>query len=854
MRTFKRWSVAGAIVLVALALVACPALVPEPVGKITPMTFTVGDGAQTVTDIDDLFTNTDDRSTFEAKSDDVGVATASISGTTLTVTPVAEGKATVTITATLSNGKTATTSFMVTVKAAPTPDPDPEPDPDNNQPRLVADELPDVDDLKVGHPQTIELAPLFIDDEDDDVTFRAESRAPGTVMASATLTGTLTLTAVSVGTATIHVYADDGQHFDGQTPVPVRESFSVTVVNQAPAHTDNQVTRIGLMPDETQVIYPYRYFDDAENDPLTYEIESDMPMYAMVSEASVTGMGSFTITAVADGMAMITMTANDGTEDSEPEVLTVIVDSTDPVNNPPTRTDMTPDPVSLVLYDSPSRMLNVMGYFEDADDDTLMYDADSSASGVATADVTGAEVTITAHAKGSATITVTASDSNGGEATLDISVTVTEPSNMAPRLKSGKMLENLKIELVDTNTNEPSDDTDDSTGNDTRASDGAGDSADNRRIDLSEYFEDPDGQDSDLAYKVEVAETPEGVIDLHSMEATADAAASGEAPDGTDSDDTILVIEPLKAGTTMVTVTALDVLLKSSVPVTFEVTVTAIGSNTAPTVVSDITFPGVAGDANPYNSFIGLDGADRFKSTDTTPKKLKIDLATLFEDTEVKARSDSWTFEAVSDAPKVVTAMLEPTNNSTKPDEYYVVITRVGPGVANIDFTVTDSFGETVGTADTGDTLSSFPVRVNNRPQAQGSEATNPGTLAKLSEKYSDLSVTGAFGDVTDVTDAHEVDMVDTATPAGYFSDKDTGDTLTCRFDLRGDDIFPDTETVDYPVKDATDGDQINLAADETSDFKMKGTAYVDVWCSDGFETSPRATLTIKVTSQGSIQ
>ena len=57
MTSFKRWLGAGAIVLVALALVACPALVPEPVGKITPMTLTVGDAAQTVTDVDDLFTN-----------------------------------------------------------------------------------------------------------------------------------------------------------------------------------------------------------------------------------------------------------------------------------------------------------------------------------------------------------------------------------------------------------------------------------------------------------------------------------------------------------------------------------------------------------------------------------------------------------------------------------------------------------------------------------------------------------------------------------------------------------------------------------------------------------------------------
>ena len=421
MTSFKRWFGAGAIVLVALALVACPALVPDPVGKITPMTFTVGDSAQTVTDVDDLFTNTDDRSTFDADSDKEGVATASISGTTLTVTPVAEGKATVTITATLSNGKTATTSFMVTVKAKPV-DPTPPPvDPDNNQPRLIEDELPDVDDLKVGHPQTIELEPLFIDDEDDTVTYSAESRDNAIAMASSTMDGTLTLTAVKVGTTRIDVYARDGQH-----DVPVRESFSVTVVNQPPmAVREGLSFNIGLRPEGTDSRDLSPYFTDPEGDALTYSASVE-PM--SVATASVNGT---TLTIVAgtttDAEATVTVTATDIHMDEGSTAFTLIV--SDAPNQAPVVSMEIPDlPLTLAVMDmmesATSEPLDLSMHFMDPDEMPmpLTYSSDDSDMTM----IDGSMLTITATAPGMTEITITASD--GAASAMDtFEVTVTAP-------------------------------------------------------------------------------------------------------------------------------------------------------------------------------------------------------------------------------------------------------------------------------------------------------------------------------------------------------------------------------------------------------------------------------------------
>lgn len=75
--------------------------------------------------------------------------------------------------------------------------------------------------------------------------------------------------------------------------------------------------------------------------------------------------------------------------------------------------------------------VDVAGNFTDPDGNTLSFSAASSDDAVATASVSGSNVTINGVAAGTATVTVTASDPGGLSATQSISVTV-EAVNQAP--------------------------------------------------------------------------------------------------------------------------------------------------------------------------------------------------------------------------------------------------------------------------------------------------------------------------------------------------------------------------------------------------------------------------------------
>ena len=68
--------------------------------------------------------------------------------------------------------------------------------------------------------------------------------------------------------------------------------------------------------------------------------------------------------------------------------------------------------------------VDVSGAFSDPDGDALRYEAASDASSVATASVSGSDVTVTGEAPGSATITVTATDPGGLSAIQTFEVTV----------------------------------------------------------------------------------------------------------------------------------------------------------------------------------------------------------------------------------------------------------------------------------------------------------------------------------------------------------------------------------------------------------------------------------------------
>ena len=408
--------------------------------------------------------------------------------------------------------------------------------------------------------------------------------------------------------------------------------------------------------------------------------------------------------------------------------------------------------------------------------------------------------------------------------------------------------------------------------------------------DLSDLIKDPERADADLEFMTETSDAE--IVGVYANPADADttpnnnsderAATTKATLDKMTSDASHIRIRGRKAGTANVMITASS---DSGQSTTWTIAVTVATSNNAPIVgggddgTGTLAFPGDTAATNPYRMFSGLDDANRLKLSDTTVWKQKLDLGSLFydQDVEVNKRTtgDSWTFKAMSTNEKAVTVSIESTGNSAKPDEYYVMLTPVGSGDAVIYFTVTDSFGMSPSTPTTDDlkvadaTRPNFAVKVNSVPEAMGDHETEADrkkqTLEELSKRYMGLGLTTGFSTVTDadradVTDAHQIVMV--ADGLGYFSDKDLTDPtdatngLRCNFDLRGDDIFTDVTgdtPVDYPSWSDATRRTLRLQASEATVFKSKGTAHIDVWCTDTFgEASPKATLTITVTSQGS--
>lgn len=763
-----------------------------------------------------------DALTFTATSHNPAVASVSApdAQSMITITAVAEGSTQITVTAAdatlLALGAAIPQTFAVTVSAVPV-----EP-PDNNQPRQT-DDIPDLMGLMFGGSQDVDLSMYFTDDDGDAITYTAMSS--DTSVATASVAGAMvTVMVVDSGMARIDITATDPYNRS------VRASFNVEVINQAPMVVDTEPTKFGpVMAGDTVNIELSRYFSDPEGNMLTYTAMSDDDSIAMASMPTASGMT--TITAMAEGAAMITITANDGTNDDVSHTLTVTVDPAPEMpNNAPTLTDMAAPMVDLVLEDDPSETLDVSMYFMDADGDTLTYEAMSSDTGKATESVSVSMVTITAVAAGSATITVTASDGNGGSAMLEISVTVTAPDNMAPRMKAGMMLPDLLIELAD--------DDDDATTQDTSA---AG-TADNQSIDLSMYFEDPDG--IQLFFKVETDD--DSVIKLHSVAANPDAnpatPASGDAPDGTDDEDTMLIIVPQAAGTATVTVTVYDIFKKSYVD-TFMVTVTAEDSNTGPSDATGATaIPNQVGDAgtDPERLKIGvprtiIDGDD-FDEHFQDPNFNSGDVLTIsveyYPATTDEAAAEAGTGKLDADDPEKVgvTASLSATTWGGDPNaEFTLTLTgRMGTPVAGIVVALiaTDTYDERHARV--------FTVRVNNRPKAEGAQAsaTSPTTVLTLADASDELRFKDmGLADGAD-TDNETIDLVDAN--GGYFHDPD-GDTLVCRIN-------------------GTSGEGATFALDPATSIvtvspAKLGPASVTLACVDTFnEHSPSATLNVNVT------
>ena len=419
---FTLGAAAGAAVLLAACENPQP---PGMCGAIPDQTVVVGERTTVSACFDDP---NGDVLSYVAASSDAGVATVSASGSTVTVTAVSPGTSVVTVTATDATDLAGSQQFRVLVP--------------NRAPVAVGEIA--TREIPAGESAAVDVSAHFMEPDGQPLTYALGVSDEGILTVSAE-GAVVTLEALAKGTATVTATATDP---GGLSAV---QSFLVTVPNRTPG-------AVGSMPAQTiEVDAAFTtdvtgYFTDPDGDDLTYTAASSDPS---ITEVSLSG-GELTVTAVAKGEATVTVTATDT------EGLTATQQFAVTVPNRPPLVAGTIEGRTIEVGEAAT--LDLSGYFTDPDGDALVYTAAPSGVAVAGARVEGADMTVTALAKGEATVTVTATDTEGLAATQAFAVIV---PNQAP-LATGSMEERI-LEVGET-----------------------------AALELSDYFSDPDGDD--LAY------------------------------------------------------------------------------------------------------------------------------------------------------------------------------------------------------------------------------------------------------------------------------------------------------------------------------------------------------------------
>lgn len=369
------------------APVPAPNRAPEAVGTIPGQTLPVGEAA--TVDVSAHFRDPDgDALSYTAASSNAGVVGVSLSGSSVTVTAAARGVATITVTARDPQGLAAQQSFEVTVP---------------NQAPAAGDSIPPQTLFK-GGTTTVDASAHFGDPDGDPLTYSAASSdsAVATVTVSA---DTLTIHAVAAGVATVTVTASDP---DG---AGAEQRFEVTVPNRAPEAVDVLPPRT-LEVGATESVLVSPFFRDPDGDSLAYTAASSDTEVATVS---VSG-DSVAVTAVAKGLATITVTARDGHDLTAEQRFEVTVPNRAPevVGAIPAET----------LFEGDTASVDASAHFRDPDGDPLTYTATSSSDEIAIVMVSGDTLTIRAAAAGVALVTVTATDPEEAAANLSFEVTV----------------------------------------------------------------------------------------------------------------------------------------------------------------------------------------------------------------------------------------------------------------------------------------------------------------------------------------------------------------------------------------------------------------------------------------------
>ena len=367
--------------------VTVPNRVPLAVGAIPADTVAVGESVRLETS--PYFTDPDgDALVCAAVVSDSSVAEVVVAGATVAVTAIAKGEAHVTITATDTDGLSAVQVLAVTVP--------------NRAPVVSGRISPHT--LEVGKLATLPLSPYFTDPDGDFLVFAVPASDSG-VVGVAVSGGTLKVAAQAKGSVTVTVSATDTEG------LVAAQEFTVTVPNRAPAA--RRVIRADtLAVGETTTLDLSGYFADPDTDPLTFTATASDPAMA---GTSVIG-AILAVTAIARGMATLTVTANDPEGLAATQEFTVAVP-----NRPPSPTGPAGE---QVVKAGDTTTLELSSRFADPDGDTLAFKATISDTAVAAVSASGTVMTIAAFTRGEATVTTTAIDPEGLKAVQKLALTV----------------------------------------------------------------------------------------------------------------------------------------------------------------------------------------------------------------------------------------------------------------------------------------------------------------------------------------------------------------------------------------------------------------------------------------------
>ena len=344
---------------------------------------------------------------FRVWYDETDLIFASLFDNRLTITGVMPGLANLRVTATDEQGSNSTVevTFSVTVT-------------NNNVPMVKAP----IDDQTIGTGGifSVDLATVFTDIDDDDLTFEANSNATDKATVSIA-NNTLTVTGVTAGSASITVSATDKEGSNTK----VEDNFTVTVTSNNVPRVIRQIPDQSVGPRGKVSIDLPTFFTDPDGDALRFRIwydDTDLISTSLFDNR-------LTITGVTPGLINLRVTATD--EQGSNHTVEVTFTVTVTTNNVPMVKKSIGD---QTIGTGGTFIVDLTTVFTDTDKDDLTFEANSDATDRATVSIANNTLTVTGVTAGSASITVSATDKGGSNTKVEDNFTVTVTSNNAPRV------------------------------------------------------------------------------------------------------------------------------------------------------------------------------------------------------------------------------------------------------------------------------------------------------------------------------------------------------------------------------------------------------------------------------------